>query len=95
MSLRKIMYSISKLNSLGSQILIHNEYLISLKKNSYMEQMEQRDVEYHILTNDEKQSAIQYLSKEQNKRIKEFNSEFIKINNKWNHNLLDDYWTKY
>ena len=56
--------------------------------------MEQRDIEYNILTHDEKESAIRYLSQEQNKQIKEFNKEFIIITNKWNHNLLDDYWVK-
>ncbi len=94
MSLQKIMHSITKLNSIGSRIIMHNEYLKSLKNNSYMEQMEQRDIEYNILTHDEKESAIRYLSQEQNKQIKEFNKEFIIITNKWNHNLLDDYWVK-
>ena len=92
MSLQKIMHSITKLNSIGTRILMHNEYLKSLKNNSYMEQ---RGTEYDILTHDEKERAIRYLSQEQNKQIREFNKEFIIITNKWNHNLLDDYWTKY
>ena len=94
MSLQKIMHSITKLNSIGTRILMHNEYLKSLKNNSYMEQMEQRGIEYNILTHDEKESAIRYLSQEQNKQIKEFNKEFIIITNNWNHNLLDDYLVK-
>ena len=73
---------------------MQNEYLISLKNNSYMEQMEQHVDEYNILTHDEKESAIRYLSQEQNNKIKEFNKEFINMNKKWNHNLLDDYWVK-
>ena len=94
MSLQKIMHSISKLNSIGNRIIMHNEYLNSLKNNSYMEQMERRDVEYNILTHDEKENAIRYLSQEQNKQIEEFNKELINMNKKWNHNLLDDYWVK-